>query len=143
MSDLMPAALGATQKEELANDDKGGVHKTQNCQKPKRSALCSKTPVQKIKVNGNKESLGVHLALIRIMLGQTQESFAELMLTNRQTIAAMERCENVNGLSSSSLFRLYYFMTEVDNSNYISKEIKNLSKKVLGEVRACITERTE
>lgn len=144
MSDMMPAAQGATNNlEEVASDDKSRVHKTQKGQKQKKSALYGRTPVQKIKVNSNEDNLGVRLALIRIMLGQTQESFAELILTNRQSVAAMERCERAEDLSDSSLFRLYYFATEVVNSEFSSKEIKNLSKKILGEVRACISDRTE
>lgn len=144
MTDSTSAIRGAASDSKEAADNKPRITKSSKGPGHKRRLSYGfKSPIQRLRKE-KEDSFGVRLALIRIMLGQTQESFGNLLLTNRQTIAMMERCDQVDDLKDDMLFRLYYFTKEVmDNNTNYSKDVRILVQRILIEVRTCIADRTE
>lgn len=145
MSDTMSAPrISASNTDEVDNLRKPRVSRTPHRPRLKRkSEYGSEKSIQDLSVRRNEDSFGVRITLIRLLLGQTQESFANLILSNRQAVAAMERSDCIDELSEGMVFRLYYFAKEITENTYISKDIKVRAEGILNEARTYISDRVD
>ena len=142
MSDTMSAPrISASKGMEAATARKPRACNFSENARKKTSSKRNIEPLGKIE-RRNENSFGIRLALIRVMLGQTQESFAELMMTNRQAVALAEKCAEIDDLKDGMVFRVYYFLNEAAVNNYFASEIRQLASSLLKEVRAYIADRT-
>ena len=89
----------------------------------------------------SKGGFGFQVAQIRILLGQTQNSFAKMLLTTRQSIVALEKIVNADELSDGMLFRVYYLAKEVSENVLATSLLSSVSKEVLGITRRCIEDK--
>ena len=97
--------------------------------------------LSRLKLENMKGGFGEKVAQIRILLGQTQKSLADMLLTSRQSIVALESCDNVNKLSDGMLFRTYYFVKELSENKFVPSLIVSISNDLLKEITQCIVEK--
>jgi len=110
--------------------------------RPRQSSLYkTEISVQALSKSRNENSFGVRFSLIRLLLGQTQEAFADMMLTNRQAVAAIEKSENIEQLSEGMIFRIYYLTKEISEGKYITSDIKQRANQIVGEIRTYVMDR--
>ena len=157
MSDIMSAPRKTTTKKgkttiarkprarmssEIAGEKHTVTTSTVTTEKVTENTVIRKSePLQGI-TRRSENSFGIRLSLIRIMLGQTQESFADLMMTTRQAVASMEKCTSIDELKEGMIFRLYYLLSEVSENTYFASEIRQIASSLLNDVRTYIADRT-
>ncbi len=102
----------------------------------------TKAQLPELRTDIKEECFGIRVALVRMMLNLTQEALAEMILSTRQSVAAMEKCESIDQLSDGMMFRLYYFTKEISEKRYISEDIIVRCESILKDLRTLILDRT-
>jgi len=98
-------------------------------------------PVAQLRADIKKGGFGLQVAQLRILMGQTQDTLAKILLTTRQSIVALEKCNSVMDLSDGMLFRLYYFAKELSENKFVPQIITSLSTEILTETLSSIERR--
>jgi len=97
--------------------------------------------LSKLRPEIKKGEFGLQVAQLRILLGQTQDTLAKMLLTTRQSIVALEKCDSVEDLSDGMLFRVYYFAKELSENKFVPEVLTNISQEILALTLKCIGEK--
>lgn len=145
MSDMLSAPRITPDKRKGINDrSEPRGNRFPHRPRHKQSSLYrSTTPAQAYNFRRNENSFGVRISLIRLLLGQTQEAFAEMMLTNRQAVASIERAVNIEQLSEGMIFRTYYLTKEISENQYVTNDIRERANQIVNEIRTYILNKNE
>ena len=87
--------------------------------------------LSQLRPENKKGEFGLRFAHLRIMMGQTQDTLAKMLLTTRQSIVSLEKSESIKELSDGMLFRVYYFAKEISENKFVSPMITDVSKEIL------------
>lgn len=91
--------------------------------------------------NEGENRSGVKLELLRIMLGQTVESFCELANIDLDDYnECIKFSKSFHDVDLNILYRLYYILDQIISSNYTTEEIRLAANQVIPTVRDRIEE---
>lgn len=81
---------------------------------------------------------GVKVALLRRLIGISQEQLAKMLLTSRQSIVALERKNDPNEVAENMLFKVFYFSKVLSENTYVPSYIQNEAKELSETTSKCI-----
>lgn len=145
MSDIMsaPRITSAKQKAEVERREPRGNRSPRSSRFKQNSLYGRSIPAHAYNARRNENSFGVRISLIRLLLGQTQEAFADMMLTNRQAVASIERAVSIEQLSEGMIFRTYYLTKEISENKYVTNDIRERANQIVNEIRTYILNKNE